>query len=133
MPDYQEASQEIMDMVGELLARFPMMDAAKARVKYLAKSMKRSKWAGRCHLATGPWKHLADWDYVIIIWQEWYDTNDPDCQMALLYHEMLHIALTESEKWALRQHPITEFPEVIEEFGLWSPELACLGPRMAYK
>ncbi len=133
MPDYQEATDEILDMVNALLEQFPEMDAAHARVKYLTKSMKKSKWAGRCHLATGPWKHLAEWDFVIIVWAEWWAGHDDNCRKALLYHELLHIARTEAGTWGLRQHPITEFPEVIEEFGLWSPELACLGPRMAYR
>lgn len=133
MPDYQDAPDEILDMAKALLERFPMMDAAKARIKYLVASMKKSKWAGRCHLTNGPWKFLSDWEYVIIIWKEYWDSHDENCRQALLYHEMLHVMMSESEKWVLRQHPIQEFPEVVEAFGLWSPELACLAPRRAYK
>ena len=60
MPDieYLDAPQEVLDLATKLVRENPESDFTKARIKYLMKPMKNSKWAGRCHLAHGPWRHL---------------------------------------------------------------------------
>jgi len=126
--DYTDAPHEVMDLVSSLIQIHPEADFAKARVKYLLKPMKKSKWAGKCCLAGGPWRHLLpDYDYVIVLWQQYWETHN-DHRAPLLYHELCHIIRTDAGRWALRQHPIQEFPEVIQEYGCWSPELKCLEP-----
>lgn len=132
MPDveYLDAPQEVLDLAANLVQVHPHADFAKARVKYLIRPMKRSKWAGRCHRSTGPWRHLLpDYDYVVILWAEYWEAHEANRE-PLLYHELCHVARTESDKWALRDHPIQEFPEVIAEYGCWSPELRCLEPKI---
>ena len=132
MPEYLDAPQDVLDLAAKLALTHPEADFAKARIKYMTKPMKRSKWAGRCYLAHGPWAHLlADYDYIVVIWAEWWEALGNEARREpLLYHELCHIIRTESGRWALRQHPITEFPEVIAEYGCWSPELECLVPHV---
>ena len=128
--EYLDAPQEVLALVEKLIQENPESDFVKAKIKYLMKPMKKSKWAGQCHLAHGPWRHLLpDYDYTILLWWEFWQTHEA-CREPLLYHELCHVARTESDKWALRQHPITEFPEVIARYGCWSPELKCLEPRI---
>jgi predicted metallopeptidase len=128
--EYLDAPQEVLDLAQKLVVTHHQADFAKARIKYLMKPAKKSSWAGRCHLAHGPWRYLLpDYDYVILLWQEYFQANEARRE-PLLYHELCHVARTESGKWALRKHPITEFPEVIMEYGCWAPELACLEPRI---
>lgn len=127
--DYADAPQEVLDLAQSLVDSHPHTDFAKARIKFLVKSMKKSSWAGRCHLTNGPWRLLSEYDFVIVLWKEYWDDHEAH-RAPLLYHELCHITRTEWETWALRRHPITEFPEVIMEYGCWEPSLACLEPRI---
>jgi len=128
MPDYLDAPEDVEELARARFLQNPLMDACKAKIKYLVKSAKKSTWLGQTHLAHGPWKHLSDFDYVIILWAEWWECASDHDKQALLYHELLHIALTQNETWALRKHTIQEFPEVVKQFGAWTPELKCLEP-----
>ena len=128
--EYLDAPQEVLDLAAKPIQENPESDFAKAKIKYLMKPMKKSKWAGQCHLAHGPWRHLLpDHDYVVILWDEYWQAHE-DNREPLLYHELCHVARTESGKWALRQHDIQEFPEVILRYGCWNPQLKCLEPRI---
>lgn len=130
MPEYVDAPSEVLELARKIILEHPEADFAKARINYMMKPMKKSTWAARCYLAHGPWAHLLPhYDYAIVIWQEYWNTNE-DHREPLLYHELCHVLKSEKDRWVLRKHVIQEFPEVIKRYGCWSPQLECLIPRI---
>jgi len=128
---YQE-SEEVEEFAQLIMQKFPLIPAVteSARIKFLTKTQDKSKWAGQCHLTRGPWQYLSNFDYVILVWLEWWNAHDSHQKEALLFHELLHIVQNDKGKWKLLKHLIQEFPEVVMAYGAWSPELKCLEPIM---
>jgi len=118
-PDMAELAQEMI--------REHELDAGHgARIKYLYKISKKSTFLGKCARATGAWKHLTDYDFIIIIWKDWYVEASPAEQHALVFHELCHIEALEDDHgmaWALRKHRVTAFPEEVRHFGFWNGPL----------
>lgn len=98
-------------------------------IKYLFKSTKKSKVLGKCQKATGPWKFLTDFSYVLWIWKEWFDDATPIEREALIHHELRHIMAEEDEesgevKWKIRDHDSELFVSEIERYKDWRIELS---------
>ena len=89
------------------------------RIKYLVKDSKKSQFLGKCCKTSGPWKFLTDFDFVIIIWGQWWNSAHENEKKALLFHELKHIKMDEKEDeegnieicWKLKKH----FAEVFSE------------------
>jgi predicted metallopeptidase len=125
-PEVQEKAEAIIDTYG-------LIDASLARIKYLYKIAEKSKFRGKCALSGAQWKHLTGYDFVIVIWKQWWDQATDKEREALLYHELLHVERTETKKgtkWVLRDHPVEAFPEEVQQFGAWSPELVQLAETL---
>jgi hypothetical protein len=132
---YQE-SEDVEELASTVMSRFPDMPAATegARIKFLTKTQEKSSWAGKCYRTTGPWNFLLpDFDFVVLIWLEWWETHNEQERQALLYHELLHINQTKHGSWRLRQHDIQEFSEVITSFGAWNDQLLALSAMVGVR
>jgi hypothetical protein len=101
------------------------------RIKYLSKDSKKSQFLGKCCKASGHWKHLTHYDFVIIVWESWWKSATELQKKALLFHELKHIKLEEKEtpegdleiNWKLRKHDAEIFISEMERFGAWHDPL----------
>lgn len=101
------------------------------RIKYLSKASKKSQFLGKCCKASGFWKHLTDYDFVIIVWETFWKNSSELEKKALLFHELKHIKLEEKEtpegdieiKWGIAKHPVELFVSELELFGAWHEPL----------
>jgi hypothetical protein len=96
------------------------------KIKYLVLSAEKSNYLGKCSKASGKWKYLTDYDYVIEVWESFWDTADMFAQEALLYHELLHIMPVDKDgeiKWKMRKHDVEEFLEVASKYKAWNAGL----------
>ena len=126
--EYADAP-EVQEMAEVVVEEFGLIDASLARIKYLYKIAEKSKFRGKVSLAGAQWKHLTGFDYVVVIWKQYWDQATDHKRNALLYHELLHVERTETKKgtkWVLRDHPVEAFPEEVQQFGAWAPELVQL-------
>lgn len=64
---------------------------------------------------------------------EW-DLLEPEQQVALVDHELCHCTVRMGKdfksRWAIREHDVEEFTEIIQRHGLWKPDLAEMGQAM---
>ena len=123
--EYLEAP-EVLALSEKLIDEYGFVDASVARIKYLLKVSDKSKYNGRISKAGPKWKHISGFDYVLEVWQPFWEKSTPLEKRALLYHELSHIRKEEGKKgvkWLLEDHPIEAFPEEIKMFGPWSPQL----------
>ncbi len=126
--EYADAP-EVQELAEVVIEEFGLIDASMARIKYLFKRSDKSKTNGTISLAGAKWKHLTGYDYVVVIWDKFWDQAPISDQRALLYHELLHAERTETRKgtkWVLRDHVVEAFPEEVQQFGAWSPQLKML-------
>lgn len=128
-PDVQEIAEKVIEELG-------LIDAGFARIKYLFKVSEKSTYNGKCALAGAKWKHLTGFDYVVEVWSKFWDDSTPEQKRALLYHELLHVERTETKrgtKWVIRDHPVEAFPEEVQQFGAWTPQLQNLAEILESK
>jgi len=95
-------------------------------VKFLKMISDKSNYLGKCSRATGKWKYLTDKDFVIEIWDKWWETANEHQKEALMYHEVSHIDFKEKDDeitWRLKRHDIEEFNDVVKKYGTWNEEL----------
>lgn len=104
-----------------------------AQIKYLYKSSEKSKYLGKCSKASGKWRYLTDYDFIIEVWLEYWDTASAMEREALLFHELRHIEKAikfkdgvETFKWRVRKHDVEVFMKEAERFGAWTPDLEAL-------
>lgn len=92
---------------------------------------------GMCVKASELQKELADWDFVILInfevWQSKEWTKEK--KMALLDHELMHadesldkngepkVDARGRRTWRVRGHDVEEFSAIIERHGIWKRDL----------
>ena len=122
--EYVEAP-EVQALSEKLIEEFGFVDAGLARIKYLFKKSEKSKYAGKISKAGPKWKHITGFDYVMEVWQMFWDM-EPANRRALVYHELSHVKREDTKKgikWQLNIHPIEAFPDEVRMFGAWSPQL----------
>ncbi len=101
-----------------------------AKIKYLFKVSEKSHYAGRCNKATGKWKYLTGMDYVVEIWQPFWNLANENQRQALLYHELRHVKKVITKdgevKWGVLKHDVELFINEIKFFGYWHQDLVGL-------
>lgn len=120
-------AEQVIDYYGDHL---PSVYGQPLRIKYLFKNSKKSQYLGKCSRATGKWAHLTGMDYIIEIWYPWWSQASENERKALLFHELKHIKLEESEtpdgdieiKWGIQKHDSELFVKEFELFGAWRPD-----------
>ena len=100
-------------------------------VKFLMLMADESQYLGKCSKATGKWKYLTNMDYIVEVWNCFWDSADQHDREALLMHELMHIESAEKKDgslvWKIRKHDVEEFLDVTKRYGLWSPPLIEIG------
>jgi len=131
LKNYEDADSILKPLAEEILDE--NHPARKAKVKFLFKvKFNNPHILGKCTRATGPWRFLTEYDYVITINKDFWEKADEIQKRALLYHELCHVEWkppTENYpggRWALRRHEVEEFFDVVDKFGLWMDNLKIL-------
>ena len=98
-----------------------------ARIVYLFRE-KLSKKAAVASKAGAKLVYLGEVDFTIEFdWTQWR-TLTAEQRIALVDHELCHCAWDgEHEKWAMREHDVEEFGEIVQRWGLWQPRLKDFG------
>ena len=84
--------------------------------------------AGRCIRANSMTKLFGECDYIIQMSGDLWDRLDEERQEILMYHELLHILVTQDKKgnsvYKLRDHDVQDFEAIIRKYGIeWLSEL----------
>lgn len=120
---YDDASEECIEMVKNLIETCPEFDHIKsAKIKYLFKIGTWSK-NGECSKASGKWRHLTDFDFVIILHKDTWDNFSIEQRNALIHHELSHIGRKDNENWYIIPHDVEEFLSTYKRYGAWNGTL----------
>jgi predicted metallopeptidase len=122
-PEVEEIAQRLITEYVEL------EECEEAKVKYIFKISDKSDKYGTCSLASGKWKFLTDYDYVIEMWEAGWDELSAQQREALTYHELRHImkVLKIKEdavevKWRIRKHTYEFFIREFIHYGPWNAQ-----------
>lgn len=128
---YEDADKELKVLVdNEILETDSFIK--NCRIKYLFKiKMNDDKILGQCRKATGIWKTMTNYDFIISINKDFWNKSNDIQKKALLYHEILHIGWKEpTDKkegyWLLKKHDTSLFIDVIHRFGCWTEDIGIL-------
>ncbi len=115
LPEVEEIAKRIIPEMG-------WIDIPK--IKFLVLVADKSRYLGKCSKASKKWRHLTGYDYVIEVWQTFFDSAEPKIKEALLFHELAHIESYEKKDgsivWGLKKHDIEEFMETVKRYGAWN-------------
>jgi hypothetical protein len=106
-----------------------------ARIEYLWKrkgSRSRGKaQLGNCQKASGLVGYYSESDFVVYLAADTCGTLTAEQIEAALFHQLSHIALKpvdpdaeDEEELVLASHDVEAFAAEVQEYGLWSPDLA---------
>lgn len=104
---------------------------AEARIKYL---FRNGKWQskgkatlGKAKLAAEDARFLGQYDFIIMISTEAWNSAVPAYREALVDHELQHCDCAEdkagNKKWSIQDHDVQEFVSVVRRHGLWEVDL----------
>jgi len=120
---YEDAPEECIKMVENTIETCSEFDHVKsAKIKFLFKIGNWTK-AGECSKASGKWRHLTDFDFVIMFHRESWDVFSIEQKMALIHHELSHIGRKDSNNWFIIPHDVEEFLSTYKRFGAWNGAL----------
>jgi len=112
-------------LAGNVIEQFSMRIAEDFDIRWLWKREQTGEAMGKCSRTTGALKHFTDADFVI-----WVAADGPREHQftrrqieAVVYHELLHVSITDKGKPAIRKHDAEVFREELREFGLWNTRL----------
>lgn len=78
--------------------------------------------AGRCTKTSAKTKFFSDFDYIIEMSGELWDSLDDATKEILMYHELLHILVEYDKngdpKFKLRDHDVKDFQSIISKYGI---------------
>jgi hypothetical protein len=124
MPEYLDAPPEVEKLAKKLTKKYKLVDADEANIKFVFKYAKYSGQLSYTSRNVGHWRFLIDFDFVIVLWSEWWGEASPKEQEALLFHALNHIGRNpHTGFWEVRKHPIECFPGEVVHFGAWHPAL----------
>jgi hypothetical protein len=119
-PEVEEIANKVLPVVQKAWFDVP-------RIVYLVKVADKSRYLGKCSRATGKWAYLVNKDFVVEVFDGFWQEATQTQKEALLYHELLHITCEEDDegevKWGLKDHDTEEFVDVIKKYGAWNPVL----------
>ena len=130
MATHYTDAPEVENIATRLIEKYPELEECQdAKVKYIFKVSKKSDKWGSCAIASGKWKYLTDYDFVIEMWAGvWSDLTDHQRE-ALTYHELRHIMkvlkIKDDEvivKWRTRKHPYEFFLREFIHYGPWTDQ-----------
>ena len=119
---YEDAPIDVVRLVERLINTLPEFDHAKAaKLKILFRLGDWTKM-GECSKTSGKWRHLTDYDFVIVFHKETWDILEPLQKEALAHHEIMHIGYSD-EKWCIIKHDVEEFHVTVKRYGAWCGSL----------
>jgi hypothetical protein len=68
---------------------------------------------------------------VIVNRKEWEENLTPKQRRAVVDHELCHCIRNHKGKWAMRNHDVEEFAEIIDRHGMWFEDVAAFGKSVA--
>ena len=137
MRNYEKVSKNVLDIISNTIrdnAADLDPNITKAKIISLFVLAKKCDFAGKMEKASGVWKYLSDFNYVLLLFKPvWIDLNE-DSKHALVLHELLHIKSTEDKddnvRWTVKKHDVEEFFAVVKKYGSWSPQLKVIESLM---
>ncbi len=124
MVEYMELP-EVEELAKGIISKLHWADIPE--IKYLVLCKENSYYLGKCSKATGKWRYLSNVDYVIEVFEQFWNTATQNAKEALLRHELEHIEPKEDDegniKWGLKKHDVEEFLCVAKEYGSWNQTL----------
>jgi hypothetical protein len=127
MREYRE-DKKIDETAAKIISNFKF--PVEPMIKYLKLISDKSTYLGKCSLATGKWKYLIDKEFVIEVWEKWWEGATDSQKEALLFHELSHIDYKDNDDgevtWRIKDHDVEEFNEVAKRYGDWNGELTAL-------
>lgn len=73
--------------------------------------------------------HLTNFEFAIIVEQNWWEFLTFDQQEALVDHELCHCGFDEKGPY-IKDHTVEDFVEIVKRHGLWSNGLIELGEQV---
>jgi len=141
----REIAEELIPKHHTRLVDHPIL--GDARLLYLFTDRKRKK-GNRVTLGTAaklpalqrylsrssPHNSASEAHFILLFsYLEW-ELLDEEQQVALVDHELCHCTVRTGKdfksRWAIREHDVEEFAEVIQRHGLWKSDLAEMGQAM---
>jgi hypothetical protein len=119
---YEDATEDVMNVVTRLINSCPELDKVKAaKIKYL---MKTGSWSklGECAKTSGKWRHLTEFDFVVVLHKESWTVLSNHQREALIHHELGHVGFCD-DKWVIVKHDVEEFLTTFKRYGAWSANL----------
>ena len=128
-PKYTHAS-EVAELAAKLINDHHD-HLAEARIKYL---FRNGKWQskgkstlGKAKLAAEDARFIGEYDFIIMISLNAWNSAVPAYREALVDHELQHCDCTEdkagNKKWSIQDHDVQEFVSVVRRHGLWENDL----------
>lgn len=77
-------------------------------------------------------KVLSGYDFVLEVDEDWWDTLSLEGQIALVDHELCHMA-RDVDGYYLKDHDVEEFIAVVKRYGLWRDNLKAMAGEMQLK
>ena len=115
-----------VDSIVEKLA--PNLDVS---IVSVFEERKKCHWLGKVTKANPTVKLLTNYEVILHIWKDAWDSLSDNQKEALVFHELCHIDVSTNKKGEkvirLLPHPVEEFPEVVERYGLWTFNLRRMG------
>jgi predicted metallopeptidase len=132
MPDpvtWSEASPSVLHIAQDLIKTvLPILAAEQVNIAFVFRSVAQKQGEryilGQCTKVPAKFQPYLEYDYIIWLSEEDYMSMDDRAREALIYHELLHCKYNfEAGSWGIRPHDIQEFSQVIERYGIWSPDV----------
>lgn len=152
IPRKSTAGEHLYEMLDDLVEKHhEELDHGKARIA-LAWALNWKPDAdgvqklGRCKKASDLDRELAEWDFVILLNQAWFEdaaVTEPQ-RLALLDHELCHadVRLDKNGErvvdergrtvFRMRKHDIEEFSEVVRRHGIYKRDLEQFAASLAH-
>lgn len=129
-----ETNKELDDLGKKIKDEMVWED--KPNIKFLMKVTDKSEFIGQISKVTGKWKFLTEYDYVVEVWNEYWEKASAGQKEAVIYHELCHVLCEIDDdgntRWNLKKHDIEEFKAVVQRYGVYRPSIEefmnCLNP-----
>jgi hypothetical protein len=126
MPEWNEASSELVNMARELINEYhPTLK--EARIGFLFRDeAPRSKGRvtmGKAQKVPLHLKPLMDYDFIIWIAEDIWDSLPEERRRALVDHQLSHCYLDPIWGATIRPHDVEEFVDVVDRHGFWTYDL----------
>ena len=140
MRNYEKVSENVLSIIETTIKNNPDdldPNITRAKIISLFVLAKKCDFSGKMEKATGVWKYLSDFNYVLLLHKPVWMSLNENQQNALVFHELMHVKTMVDKDdnmfFQVKKHDVEEFTCVVKKHGLWSPQLKVLGSFMGDK